>query len=372
MKCAVVLRFCEKRLLVSSPWGAGTRLFPSAAYGAETSFVEANSFFLHNKNKYIFYGGAMSTAFHPGPFTRNDPLELALAIKPMYERIMKTQIGLVVKDEAYARQQADRFEQWLTDKGVGVVRKESRLPEAGSVDHPSARPAGALFCVFVLGGDGTFLSAVRWIGDQQVPIIGAKFGEVGFLAETTEDRLYAVAETILAKSFATRPQMRLQVAVLREGTEIARESAFNDVVINKGALARLSRIRTRIDDQFLTDYRADGLIVATPTGSTAYSLAAGGPIIHPTVPGILITPICPFTLTNRPLIVPDAATIKIQLAEDASDIMLTCDGQVGLKIDERDTIVIAKSATPVQMITLPGQNYFDVLKAKLKWSGSRV
>lgn len=290
----------------------------------------------------------------------------------MYERSMKKRIGLVIKDEDSARQQADRFEQWLTDRGVGVIRKESRLPEEGSPDNSPPSPAAAIFCVFVLGGDGTFLSAVRWIGDRQVPIIGVKFGEVGFLAETTEDRLYRVAETILDKPFVTRSQMRLKVAVLREGLEIARESAFNDVVINKGALARLARIRTHIDDQFLTDYRADGLIVATPTGSTAYSLAAGGPIIHPTVPGILITPICPFTLTNRPLIVPDTATIKIQLAEDTSDIMLTCDGQVGLKIDDRDTIIIAKSATPVQMITLPGQNYFDVLKAKLKWSGSRV
>jgi NAD+ kinase len=166
--------------------------------------------------------------------------------------------------------------------------------------------------------------------------------------------------------------MRLQVQVVREGREIARESAFNDVVINKGALARLLRIRTHIDDQFLTDYRADGLIVATPTGSTAYSLAAGGPIIHPSVPGILITPICPFTLTNRPLMVPDSVAITIRLAEDTSDIMLTCDGQVGFKIDERDTIVISKSPIPLQMITLPDHNYFDVLKAKLKWSGSRV
>ena len=199
-----------------------------------------------------------------------------------------------------------------------------------------------------------------------------KFGEVGFLAETTEDRLCEVADAILTDQFATRPQMRLQIQTIREGVEIARESAFNDVVINKGALARLARIRTHIDDQFLTDYRADGLIVATPTGSTAYSLAAGGPIIHPSVPGILITPICPFTLTNRPLMVPDSAVIKIQLAEDTSDIMLTCDGQVGMKIDERDTIIISKSPSPVQMITLPDQNYFEVLKAKLKWSGGRV
>jgi NAD+ kinase len=285
---------------------------------------------------------------------------------------MKTQIGLVVKDAHEAQHQADRFEQWLVSRGLTVVRRKIGLPEQ---KEATDRPQGSdhtLLCVFVLGGDGTFLSAVRWIGDRQIPIIGVKYGEVGFLAETTEDRLCEVAEAILDNRFSTRPQMRLQIQTLRDGKEIARESAFNDMVINKGALARLARIRTHIDDQFLTDYRADGLIVSTPTGSTAYSLAAGGPIIHPSVPGILITPICPFTLTNRPLMVPDAATIKIQLAEPSSDIMLTCDGQVGLKIDERDTILISKSPNPVQMITLPDQNYFDVLKAKLKWSGSRV
>ena len=285
---------------------------------------------------------------------------------------MKMQIGLVVKDAHEAQHQADRFEQWLVSRGLDVVRRQIGLPEEENSAGGPERSGKPLFCIFVLGGDGTFLSAVRWIGDRQIPIIGVKYGEVGFLAETTEDRLCEVAETILNKRFTTRPQMRLQIQALRDGEEIAREIAFNDVVINKGALARLARIRTHIDDQFLTDYRADGLIVATPTGSTAYSLAAGGPIIHPSVPGILITPICPFTLTNRPLMVSDTATIKIQLAESSSDIMLTCDGQVGLKIDERDTIIISKSPKPVQMITLPDQNYFDLLKAKLKWSGSRV
>jgi NAD+ kinase len=285
---------------------------------------------------------------------------------------MKKHIGLVVKDEAHALRQADRFEGWLVEKGLTVTRRQSTDPAKKKSQTTTVHLPTELFCVFVLGGDGTFLSAVRWIGDCQVPIIGVKFGEVGFLAETTEDRLLEVAETILNNQFTTRPQMQLQVQAYRNGEEITRGSAFNDVVINKGALARLARIRTHIDGQFLTDYRADGLIIATPTGSTAYSLAAGGPIIHPSVPGILITPICPFTLTNRPLMVPDAVTIKIQLAESTSDMMLTCDGQVGLKIDQGDTIVISKSATPVQMITLPDQNYFDVLKAKLRWSGSRV
>ncbi|MBR9984929.1 MAG: NAD(+)/NADH kinase [Desulfosarcina sp.] len=285
---------------------------------------------------------------------------------------MKKHIGLVVKDDGNARRQADRFEHWLVKKGLTVLRRPIGITAEKPSQGSRKRSPKSLACVFVLGGDGTFLSAVRWIGGQQTPIIGVKFGEVGFLAETTEDRLCEVAEAILADQFATRPQIRLQIQALRGGVEIARESVFNDVVINKGALARLARIRTHIDDQFLTDYRADGLIVATPTGSTAYSLAAGGPIIHPSVPGILITPICPFTLTNRPLMVPDSAVISIQLAEDASDIMLTCDGQVGMKIDERDTIIISKSPNPVQMITLPDHNYFDVLKAKLKWSGGRV
>ena len=282
------------------------------------------------------------------------------------------QIGLVVKDEEHAIGQADRFEKWLTGRNIRVVRRQSGGPPGAPDRKPNDGAPAGLFCVFVLGGDGTFLSAVRWIGDRQTPIIGVKFGEVGFLAETTEDRLCQVAAAILENRFTTRPQMRLQVQIFRNGLETAHESAFNDVVINKGALARLARIRTHIDGQFLTDYRADGLIIASPTGSTAYSLAAGGPIIHPCVAGMLITPICPFTLTNRPLMVPDTVTVKVRLADNAPDIMLTCDGQVGLKIDERDTIVISKSPSPVQMITLPDQNYFDVLKAKLRWSGSRV
>ncbi len=286
--------------------------------------------------------------------------------------VMEKRVGLVVKNEDKAKRQAHRFESWLSAKGIDVLRRQSGVSGVQQPNGSSEFAPSSLFCIFVLGGDGTFLSAVRWIGNQQIPIIGVKFGEVGFLAETTEDRLCEVAESIIEGRFTTRPQMRLQILALRDGVEMARESAFNDVVINKGALARLARIKTHVDNQFLTDYRADGLIIATPTGSTAYSLAAGGPIIHPSVPGILITPICPFTLTNRPLMVPESVAITIQLAEEASDVMLTCDGQVGFKIDERDTIIIRQSSCPVQMITLPDQNYFDVLKAKLRWSGSRV
>jgi NAD+ kinase len=280
--------------------------------------------------------------------------------------------GIVVKPEQNAQEMADTLEKWLRSKEVDVVRKVSDPPDRKrNRENPESAPAD-LFCLFVLGGDGTFLSAVRWIGDQEIPILGVKFGEVGFLAETTEDNFFRVAESILNNEFATKSRMRLRVAITREGEELARETVLNDVVINKGALARLARIKTYIDDHYLTTYKADGLIVATPTGSTAYSLAAGGPIIHPSVSSIIMTPICPFTLTNRPLIVPDSSTIKIKLEKGSSDIMLTFDGQSGLGIDERDEITIEMGPHPVNMITMPGQNYFDVLKAKLRWSGGRV
>jgi NAD+ kinase len=166
--------------------------------------------------------------------------------------------------------------------------------------------------------------------------------------------------------------MRLQVELNRRGEIFVQETVLNDVVINKGALARLAHIRTYIDRQYLTTYKADGLIVATPTGSTAYSLAAGGPILHPGVPAIIMTPISPFTLTNRPLIIPDSACITIRLEEKSEDIMLTFDGQAGLEIDEKDTIIVRKGKHPINMITMPDQEYFDVLKAKLRWSGGRV
>jgi NAD+ kinase len=281
-------------------------------------------------------------------------------------------VGIVVKTDAEATKKADELENWLRSKDIDVIRKENLPPRRRIADRDKSCAPSDLLYIFVLGGDGTFLSAVRWIGDQNIPIIGVKFGEVGFLAETVEEELFSAAEAVLNNKFNTELRMRLLVKVIREGKELACETVLNDIVINKGALARLAHIETYINDHYLTTYSADGLIVATPTGSTAYSLAAGGPIIHPAVAGILMTPICPFTLTNRPLIVPDSANIKIKLGKKSSDIMLTFDGQAGIEINEEHTIIIRKGLYPVKMITLPGQHYFDVLKAKLRWSGGRV
>lgn len=303
-----------------------------------------------------------------------EPIKKDFKIRPTIKETSLTvkKVGIVVKEDAEAKKKADELEQWLRSRNIDIVGKENLPPKRRIADKDESCAPSDLYCVFVLGGDGTFLSAVRWIGDQHIPILGVKFGEVGFLAETVEENLFPAVEAVLNEEFDTEQRMRLLVTVTLKEKEIVCETVLNDIVINKGALARLAHIETYIDNHYLTTYSADGLIVATPTGSTAYSLAAGGPVIHPAVPGILMTPICPFTLTNRPLIVPDSATIQIRLGEKSSDIMLTFDGQAGLEINEEHTIIIRKSSCPVHMITLPDQHYFDVLKAKLRWSGGRV
>ena len=283
------------------------------------------------------------------------------------------QIGLFVKQEPAAQKTADIFERWLEQKGVSVVRQTAFHPQLGLKEERElgVDPA-AMICVFVLGGDGTFLSASRWIGDAGIPMIGVKFGDIGFLAEISEESLFPAAEAVLNGDFGIETRARLTVRIFREGCLCVEEAVLNDIVINKGALARLANIETYIDDHYLTTYRSDGLIVATPTGSTAYCLAAGGPVVHPAVEGILVAPICPFTLTNRVLIVPASSRIQIRLGEKAADIVATFDGQQGLEIAPSDTLLIEKNPCPLQLIKLPGHNYFDILKAKLRWSGGRI
>ena len=271
-------------------------------------------------------------------------------------------IGLFVKRDKRAREKAAELEVWLADRGVHVL-----FADDPGVSLSKTPP----FCIVVLGGDGTFLSAARLVGNLNIPLMGIKFGEVGFLAETLESHLFQAMEQVLAGDFVIEERMRLQVSVIREDKKIASVGVLNDVVLNKGALSRLARCAVYINSSYLTTFKADGLILGTPTGSTAYSLAAGGPVIHPVVPGIVLTPICPFTLTNRPLIIPDTAQVEMHLEDDPSDIVLTFDGQEGMAIDSRDRIVVKKGTHPVRMISLSRDNYFNVLKARLMWSGGR-
>jgi NAD+ kinase len=277
-----------------------------------------------------------------------------------------------VKKDARAAEKAATFVDWLRGRQVEVVHASSpgSLGQSGVTEAEQA-PTD-LFCVFVLGGDGTFLSAVRWIGNRETPILGVKFGELGFLAEIAEENLIPAAEQVLSGGFTVARRMRIEVTVDQGGRSRVRQTVLNDIVINRGALARLANIVTHINGHYLTTFRADGLIVATPTGSTAYSLAAGGPVVHPQVPGIILTPICPFTLTNRPLIVPEEVEISIRLEKGSEDIVLTFDGQKGLSLTDEDVITIRKSAHPLHLVLLPDRHYFDVLKAKLRWSGGRV
>ncbi len=271
-------------------------------------------------------------------------------------------IALLVKRDERAKEKAKALEAWLVKRGIKVI-----YADGFSSDPPDEE----LFCMIILGGDGTFLSAARLIGSRDVPLMGVKFGEVGFLAETLEDCLYNAVESLLAGAFYVEERMRLQVSVIREGENVASGRVLNDLVLNRGALSRLVYSVVSIDGSYLTTFKADGLIVATPTGSTAYSLAAGGPVIHPVVPGIILTPICPFTLTNRPLIIPDHSTVEIEIEGDSTDIILTLDGQEGIPVSSKDRIVVTRGDAPVKLITFKKSSYYNVLKARLLWSGGR-
>jgi NAD+ kinase len=203
--------------------------------------------------------------------------------------------------------------------------------------------------------------------NRSIPIIGVNLGGLGFLTEISQETCFEVLEEILDGHFEIEERMRLQVIVERESRTVFEQSVLNDAVINKGALARIIDIEVRIDNRYLTNYKADGLIVATPTGSTAYNLSAGGPIIYPTVHAIIITPICPFALTNRPIIIPSQAAIELKLKEDAEKVTLTCDGQVGHELSPSDRVFLSAAQNPLRLITPSHTDYFTILRSKLKW-----
>lgn len=282
---------------------------------------------------------------------------------------MLEKIGLVVKEDTRALKVADAFSRWLDHRGLSVFRETAR----GSKPVPACGAPPDLDLVFALGGDGTFLAAARWVGNLGIPILGVKFGEVGFLAEEVAERLYETAGSVLEGNFDLEERMCLRVTLQRGDEVLLEERALNDVVISNGALARLARVRTEIDGRYLTTYAGDGLIVATPTGSTAYSMAAGGPVVHPSIEAILLTPICPFTLTNRPLILKDDAKITIYLDPRSSEhVMMTCDGHAGYPLHHGESLVVSRAKVPVKLVRLPGKRYFDILKEKLRWSGERI
>jgi NAD+ kinase len=221
--------------------------------------------------------------------------------------------------------------------------------------------------VVVLGGDGTLISVARLMGDRQVPILGVNLGSLGFLTEITLDELYPALESCLAEGPVLSERMMLRVALIRDGVEIETHHVLNDVVINKGALARIIDMETTVNGNWLTTFKADGLIISTPTGSTGYSLSANGPIVHPDLNCLLITPICPHTLTNRPIVVAGDALINVRLQPMNEDVFLTLDGQVGFELKYNDCIRVERAKQRTRLVMSKSKDYYEVLRTKLKW-----
>jgi len=219
----------------------------------------------------------------------------------------------------------------------------------------------------VLGGDGTLLSVARQLKGKEVPILGVNLGGLGFLTETSVEELPDMFESVVRGRYALSKRIMLSVAVKRQAELVFDISILNDAVITKDALARIIDIETYVDDEYLTTYRADGLILSTATGSTGYSLSAGGPILHPSLPHIVVTPICPHMLTNRPILLPEGAALRALLLSRDERVVLTLDGQIGFPLDFGDEVTVKKSPYTVNLITSMSRGYFEVLRTKLKW-----
>jgi len=222
--------------------------------------------------------------------------------------------------------------------------------------------------LITFGGDGTLLSVARHAPDH-VPILGVNMGTLGFLTEVRVEEFPAVLEKVLAGDYAVEPRVTFDVTVIGSGHDKTHYRVLNDATINKSALARIIEMRVLVAGQFVSTFRGDGLVVSTPTGSTAYNLSAGGPIVYPTMGAVIITPICPHMLTNRPIVLPDELDIEIGIVSpsEGQEIYVTLDGQEGMPLHEKDRVCVRKSEQRVLLISSPDKNYFDVLRTKLKW-----
>ena len=222
--------------------------------------------------------------------------------------------------------------------------------------------------VVVLGGDGTLLSVARLFSSLDIPILGVNLGSLGFMTEITLEELYPQLERCIKGNPRISQRMMLEVVILRQGKQIEKRHVLNDIVINKGAIARIVDLEVKINRHTLTTFKADGLIVSTPTGSTGYSLSAGGPIVHPLMSCIVITPICPHTLTNRPIVVTDESVISIRdTSSFEGKVNLTLDGQVGFELLDDDIVEVRKALVTTSLVVSRNRDYFEVLRTKLKW-----
>ena len=278
-------------------------------------------------------------------------------------------IGVFCKPKApSATDILGRLIPWLRKQNYYVFLDEGT---AAIINETSSHEKKEIFqqadLLIALGGDGTLLSVARVAHPHNIPILAVNLGSLGFLAEISIDELYPTLENILAGKFEIENRMLLNACIWRNGEKVEDHNVLNDVVINKGAVARVINLQVLVNGQYMTSYRADGLIIATPTGSTAYSLSAGGPIIHPSMHTLVLSPICPFTLTNRSILIPDQSVIQVKLAAEYDDVRVTLDGQEGYDMRAGDILEIKKTKTSLQLIRGPNKNYYQILRDKLHW-----
>ena len=258
---------------------------------------------------------------------------------------------------------------WLAQRGIAAVldHETAACLPGGNPGRPREELPSTTDMLIVLGGDGTLLAAARLMSVRNIPILPVNLGGLGFLTSVTLDDLYPVLEQAILGQARYSERVMLESRVMRAGQTFHHARALNDAVLNKAALARIVDLQLHVDGEFVCNYKADGLIISTPTGSTAYSLAAGGPIVYPIVSAFIITPICPHTLTNRPLVIRDTAHIDVEFHGGDAPIYLTLDGQVGVELTPGDRVTLAALPERLRLVRPQQKSYFSVLRDKLKW-----
>ena len=278
-------------------------------------------------------------------------------------------IGISLKpDQPQLGALVHELEKWLRDRGIEVLLGPEAATASGLPGLPRRELANQVDLMIALGGDGTLLSVARAIGERSVPILGVNLGTLGYLAEISLDELFPALERVLAGELRIETRMRLDVHAERDGREIGRYLALNDAVIAKTALSRMIDLQTWADDVEVTTYHGDGVIAATPTGSSAYSLSAGGPLLLPGIGAIVLTPICPHALTQRPVVLPETCRVEIKVLDTrGGEVHLTVDGQVGCELQGGDRVSVSASDQPLQMLVPADRNRFEVMRNKLRW-----
>jgi NAD+ kinase len=280
-------------------------------------------------------------------------------------------VGIVInRTKKNATHVARQIIAWLDQHDITVVEHESQYCSISKdiLAETSQKFAG-LDALFVLGGDGTLLHSARLVAPYQIPILGINMGFLGFLTEIDLDNLYSSLERLITGEYRIEERMMLHCELKRSDKTIQEFMALNDMVVSKGSFSRMILLDAYVNEQYLDTYSADGIIISTPTGSTAYSLSAGGPIVFPEIELMLITPICPHTLFSRPIVIGANNQIHLILKTDSEDVMLTIDGQHGYKLEREDKIIVKKSSVHTKLVRLNSKTFADILRAKLRESG---